>query len=72
MAISSKSSLRDVLADDRAVALIDKYIPGFMEKSAQFGPVMGMKIGMLLRFPQVGLPKDQVQGLIDELDALDA
>ncbi|MCR4669283.1 MAG: hypothetical protein K5774_07970 [Clostridia bacterium] len=72
MAISSKSSLRDVIADERAVAIIDKYIPGFMEKSAQFGPVMGMKIGMLLRFPQVGLPKDQVQGLLDELDALDA
>ena len=72
MAISSKSSLRDVLADERACAIIDKYIPGFMEKSDQFGPVMGMKIGMLLRFPQVGLPKDQVAGLIAELDALDA
>lgn len=72
MAINSKSSLRDVLQDERAVAIIDKYIPGFMDKSAQFGPVMGMKIGMLLRFPQVGLDSDATAAIIKELDELDA
>jgi len=72
MAISSKSSLREVLADERACAIIEKYIPGFRDRSDQFGPVMGMKIGMLLRFPQVGLPKDQVEAFIAEIDALDA
>ena len=72
MAISSKSSLRDVLADERAVAIIDEFIPGFMDRADQFGPVMGMKIGMLLKFPQVGLPKDQVNALLEKLDGLDA
>ena len=70
MAINSKSSLKDVLTSEAACAIIDEYIPGFMDKSAEFGPVMGMKIGMLLKFPQVGLPKESVNKILDGLDAL--
>lgn len=70
MAITSKSSLKDVLTDERAVAIIDEYIPGFMDKSAEFGPVMGMKIGALLKFPQVGLDRATVKELCAKLDAL--
>lgn len=73
MAISSKSKLREILDDPRAVAVIEEYMPGFVtEKASQLGPVMGMKIGMLLKFPQVGLPKDAVNDIIAKLDALDA
>ena len=32
MAITSKSTLRDVLADPRAVAVIEEYVPGFVEE----------------------------------------
>ena len=72
MAINSKSKLRDVLQDPRAVAIIEEYFPGFVEeKASQLGPVMGMKIGMLLKFPQVGLPKESVDKIIAGLDALD-
>ena len=70
MAITSKSSLKDVLTDERAVAIIDEYIPGFMDKSAEFGPVMGMKISSLLKFPQVGLDRATVKELCAKLDAL--
>ena len=46
MAITSKSTLRDVLADPRAVAVIEEYVPGFVEEKADLlGPVLGMKIG---------------------------
>ena len=55
MAITSKSTLRDVLADPRAVAVIEEYVPGFVEEKADLlGPVLGMKINMLLKFPQAG------------------
>ena len=51
MAITSKSTLRDVLADPRAVAVIEEYVPGFVEEKADLlGPVLGMKINMLLKF----------------------
>ena len=71
MAINSKSSLKDILTSEAASAIIDEYIPGFMDKSAEFGPVMGMKISSLLKFPQVGLERSAVKELCAKLDALD-
>lgn len=73
MAITSKSTLRDVLADPRAVAVIEEYIPGFVEEKADLlGPVLGMKINMLLKFPQAGFKKEDVADICAKLDALDA
>ena len=73
MAITSKSTLRDVLADPRAVAVIEEYVPGFVEEKADLlGPVLGMKINMLLKFPQAGFKKEDVADICAKLDALDA
>lgn len=72
MAINSKSSLKDVIADERAVAVINEYCPGFMDRASEFGPVMGMKISSLLKFPQVGLDRATVKELCAKLDELDA
>ncbi len=66
MAITSKSTLRDVLADPRAVAVIVE------EKADLLGPVLGMKINMLLKFPQAGFKKEDVADICAKLDALDA
>ncbi|MBR1828541.1 MAG: hypothetical protein IJ781_03385 [Atopobiaceae bacterium] len=71
MAISSKSKLREILEDERAVAIIDEYVPGFVS-NPELGPVAGMKMKTLLKFPQVGLPKETVNEIIARLDALDA
>lgn len=71
MAISSKSKLREILEDERAVAIIDEYIPGFVN-NPELGPVAGMKMRVLLKFPQVDLTKEQVAEIIERLDALDA
>lgn len=72
MAISSKSKLREIVADERAVSIIDEYVPGFMEQSEAMGPCMGMKIDTLLKFPQVGIARDKVAEICERLDALDA
>lgn len=62
MAITSKSTLRDVLADPRAVAVIEEYVPGFVEEKADLlGPVLGMKINMLLKFPQAGFKRKMLR-----------
>jgi len=72
MAISSKSKMRDILADPRACAIIDKYMPGFAtEKAAAMAPVMGMKFSMLLKFPQCAIPEEAQAKIVAELDALD-
>lgn len=72
MAISSSSKLREVIADERAVAIIDEFVPGFMDNAAQMGPCMGMKFSTLIKFPQAGIPADAQKELIAKLDALDA
>lgn len=73
MAITRKSKLREILDDPRGVAIIDKYMPGFMEEKADMmGPVMGMKFSMLMKFPQMSLPKEDAEKIMEELDALDA
>ena len=72
MAINSNSKLREVIADPRAVEIIEKYVPGFMNDAGRMGPCMGMKFGMLVKFPQVGITKEQQKNRCDELDALDA
>ena len=71
--MNRNAKLREVLDDPRAVAIIEEYMPGFVEeKAAMMGPVMGMKIGMLLKFPQVSMPKEAVNDILNRLDALDA
>lgn len=70
MAITSKSSLKDVLQDEKAIEIINEYIPGFMDRAAEFGPVMGMKFGSLLKFPQVGLDRATVKELCAKIDEL--
>ncbi len=72
MAINSNSKLREIIADERAVAIVDKYSPGFMNQSAQMGPCMGMKFSMLIKFPQAGVSPENQAAMIAELDALDA
>jgi hypothetical protein len=71
MAINSKSKLRDILADERAVEIIESYKPGFTQ-SDQLGPVQGMRINILLGFPQSGFSKEDKADILAKLDALDA
>ena len=71
MAISSSSKLSEILEDERACAIIDEYVPGFVS-NPELGPVKGMKMKTLLKFPQTGLSKNQVKEICERLDALDA
>ena len=71
MAISSKSTLGEILEDERAVAIIDEYMPGFVS-NPELDPVKTMKLKTLLKFPQVSIPKDQVKEIIKRIDELDA
>ena len=71
MAISSKSKLRDILEDERAVAIIEAYKPGFTQNPS-LGPVLGMRIDRLLQFPQTALTEEQLEDIFAKLNALDA
>ena len=68
---NSKSKLREILEDERACAIIEEYKPGFIS-SPDLGPVAGMKIKALIKFPQAGLTTEQQKEICARLDALDA
>ena len=71
MAINSKSKLKEILEDPRAVAIIEEYKPGFTSDT-QLGPVKGMRMDLLLKFPQTGFSDEVRKAILDRLDALDA
>ena len=71
MAINCNSKLRDILEDERAVAIIEEYKPGFTE-SDSLGPVMGMRLKTLISFPQSNFSDEQQAEICAKLDALDA
>ena len=71
MAISRKSKLRDIVADPRAVAIIEEHKPGFTD-NPELTPVMGMRINLLLNFPQSGFSDEAKEDILSRLDALDA
>jgi len=71
MAINSKSKLKEILEDPRAVAIIEEHKPGFTD-NPELGPVMGMRINLLLNFPQSGFSAEAKKDILDRLDALDA
>lgn len=69
MGVTSASKLRDILENEEAVAIIEEYKPGFVS-NPELGPVAGMKMKTLLKFPQAGLTKEQVEEICARLDAL--
>lgn len=71
MAVNSKSKLKEILEDPRAVAIIEEFKPGFTA-NPQLGPVMGMRMNLLLKFPQSGFSDEEVRTITERLDALGA
>jgi hypothetical protein len=71
MAINSKSKLKEILEDPRAVAIIEEFKPGFAS-DPQLGPVKGMRLDLLLKFPQTGFSEEVRKTIIERIDALDA
>jgi hypothetical protein len=69
MGFSVDSTVRQILADERAKAILDKYLPG-----ASTHPQIGMGMGMTLReisfYPQSGLTREKLAALDADLKAI--
>lgn len=72
MAITSSSTVQEVLADERAAAIMRSYTDLFSPDNEMLGPCATMKIKTLIRFPQAGLSKEAQAEICAKLDALDA
>jgi hypothetical protein len=69
MPFNADSTLKQVLADPQAKAVLEKHLPGFSNH-----PLLSMAMGMSLKtiagFPQAGLSADKMKAILDDLAKL--
>jgi hypothetical protein len=70
MAFSQSSLVKDVMADARARAVIEKHLPG-ATAHPQLYDALYMTIGEVAAFPQVGISRQTIQAILDDLAELD-
>ena len=70
MAFSEQSKMREIIADERAKAILDKHLPG-----ASTHPQLYMAMNMTLKeiswYPEAGLSKEKLQALVADLAGLE-
>ena len=64
MALSADSKVKELMKNEAAAELLEKYSPGF-KTNPQMKLVQGLTFRKLASFPQAGLSSEQV----DEIDA---
>ena len=69
MAITLESTLKEVLNNPQAAAILDKYSPGF-SKNPMLKLGMGMTLRKCVSFPQAKMSAEQIKSLEEELKAL--
>jgi hypothetical protein len=71
MAFTQSTLVKDVLADARARAVIEKHLPGATAHPL-ISDAMYMSIGEIASFPQAGISRQKFQAIMDDLQALDS
>lgn len=71
MAITRKSKLKEIVANDDALAIVNKYLPGIDPNEPKLKPAMSMSLKALCGFPQTGISKDKANELFEELEEAD-
>jgi hypothetical protein len=70
VAFDENSRLREIIADERAKAILDKHFPG-----ASTHPQLSMGLGLTLKqisyYPESGMTADKLKALVEELGRLD-
>lgn len=69
MGITVDSKLKEILADPEAKAIIEEIRPGF-DANPMLKMALGMKFSALLKFPQAGFSKEEIEHLTEKLNAL--
>jgi hypothetical protein len=69
MAITVKSKVKDIFANDEAYAIIRKHIPDMDRDDPRMKQAMSMSMQALLAFPATKCPKDLRETIAEELEA---
>ena len=69
MPLTIDSKVKDLFANPKTAAVIEKYMPGFTtDKRTKM--TFGMSFKALCSYPQTGMDKEKTEKLAAELDAL--
>ena len=69
MAITLNSTLKELMQNPEAVAILEKYSPGFT-KNPMLKLGMGMTLEKCVHFPQANMTEEQIKALEEDLKAL--
>jgi hypothetical protein len=70
MAFTANSTVRQLMADERAKAVIEKHIPG-ASKHPDLPQAMSMTLRELSYYPQSGLTQDKLRAIEEDLQKIE-
>ena len=69
MAFSEQTKMREIIADERAKAILDKHLPG-ASSHPQLYMAMDMTLKEISWYPEAGLTPEKLRALVEDLAAL--
>lgn len=69
MAFSENSKMKELLADEEAKTLLEKYVPG-ASTHPQLNMIKNFTLKVVAGFPQAGISPENYTALVDDLKKL--
>lgn len=70
MAFTGDSTINDILASEKATAVVEKYIPGF-STHPQLAMVKSMSLKAVALFPEADISSDKLAAIIEDLSKIE-
>ena len=70
MAFTGDSTINDILANEKAKAVVEKYIPGFTTHP-ELAMVKSMSLKAVALFPEANISSDKLAAIIEDLSKIE-
>ena len=70
MAFTGDSTINDILANEKARAVVEKYIPGFTTHP-ELAMVKSMSLKAVALFPEANISSDKLAAIIEDLSKIE-
>lgn len=70
MAFTGDSTINDILANEKAKAVVEKYVPGFTTHP-QLAMVTSMSLKAVALFPEANISSDKLAAIIEDLSKIE-
>jgi len=69
MAFTGDSTINDILANEKAKAIVEKHVPGFTSHP-QLGMIKSMSLKAVAGIPQANISPDKLAAIIEDLSKI--